>query len=215
MKSYPLVIVLIGTLVPATAQVNAPGAVQLGVGISPSLHATHFSNELQVGNASYVHSDNDAAVTVTFPIDVHYGLSERFSLGLCVEPGRYLDSAGTHPNSLFLVSVSPRFYALNNERSALLLHMDVGLNFLKIGEVPSGTKLYSDRYSGGFFRPGVAFQWYVSDRVGLGAGLQYGAHAFNWNSRDPNDSALELAKYSATLRTSGVVLQAGLKVKFR
>jgi hypothetical protein len=201
-------------LVPAFSQVNGKGVVQVGLGAGFGAHATFFESEVRYGNLAYKHSDHDGAVTVTFPIEIQYGFADRFSLGLCVEPGHYLDSAGTHPNALFLMAISPRYYAVNKDRLALFFDLDLGLNYLRIADVQSGVKRYEDRYSGGYLRPGATLQWYFSDAVGLNFGLNFTANRFNWLDRDPDDPLLGFADYSATLKTSGVIFQMGLQAKF-
>lgn len=130
----------------ASAQVNAKGTLQFGLGLSPGVHATHFSNEVTFGGLTQKEDHRDGAVTVTWPIEAQYGLADRFSLGLCLEPGSYLDSAGTHPNKLLLLSLSPRYYLVNKDRFALYLNADLGLSFLRIGDVVDGANRYNDRY---------------------------------------------------------------------
>jgi hypothetical protein len=201
-------------LAPASAQVNGKGTLQFGLGADLGAHATHYAWESHVLGLTLKGSDDDGAVTVTWPIDAQFGLSDRFSLGLCIEPGRYLDSAGTHPNQLFLLSLSPRFYAVNKDHFAMYIHADLGTGFLTIGDVRAGVNRYDDRYSGGHFRLGAAVQWYFGDVFGINLGLMYAAHRLNWRERDPRDQVLDLADYSATLSTSGVLFRIGTQVKF-
>lgn len=195
------------------AQVNRKGAFQMGVGMSLGAHATHFENSYSVFGITFKNENDDGAVTFTVPIEVHYGLSERFSLGICMEPGRYLDSAGTHPNSLFLLSITPRYYLINRDRFALLLNADIGGSFLKIADVESGPNRFDDTYSGGHFRLGGQVQWYFTDKFGINGGLKYAANNFKWHHRDPSDPVLAAANYEATLRTSGIQFQIGLQLK--
>ncbi len=213
MKFIFALLAMAGYVAHTSAQVNQAGTIQFALGAAFGVHATHYRSEVNAGSFSVKYSDRDAAVTTTYPLEVHYGLSDRLSLGLCVEPGRYLDSAGTQPNSLVLFAVSPRFHAINYDRFTLLFEIDLGVNTLRIAEVRSGNRLFEDRYSGGFLRPGATVQWYLGETIGLGVGLSYAAHSLNWTSRDPEDPALDRVNYSASLRTSGAVLQVGLLVK--
>ena len=134
-------------------------------------------------------------------------------MGLCLEPGSYLDSAGTHPNKLLLLSLSPRYYVVNKDRFALYFNADLGLSYLRIGDVVDGSNRYNDRYGGGHFRIGAAAQCYFGSVFGMNFGLKYAANNFRWRGRDPRDPILDLVDYSATLKTSGVQLQIGLQVK--
>lgn len=198
----------------ASAQVNAKGTLQFGLGVSLGAHATHFTNEASYSGVSINTSDRDGAFTVTVPIEAQYGLADRFSLGLYLEPGSYLDSAGTHPNKLFLWGLSPRYYAVNKDRFALYFHADLGLSQLRIGDVRKGVNLYTDHYSGGHLRLGTAVQFYFGSVVGLNLGLKYAANNLKWRDRSPGDPLLDAVNYSARLKTSGVQFQLGLQAKF-
>ena len=141
-------------------------------------------------------------------------MSDRFSIGLYVEPGSYVDSAGTHPNKLFLIGLSPRYYAVNKDRFALYFNADLGLSQLRISDVKNGINRFTDTYSGASLRFGTAFQFYFSQMIGLQLGLKYAANNFKWRGRDPRDPILDAVDYSATLKTSGVQFEIGLQAKF-
>ena len=207
----------ISTLLLATslfAQVNSKGRLQIGLGISGGVHATRFENSFTVFGITLKNSSDDGAATVSYPLDIHVGLSNKFSLGLCLEPGSYIDSAGTRPNGFFVVGLSPRFYAINKEHFALLFNLDLGVSALRIGEVRSGTKQFDDSYVGGHFRLGTQLQYYFGNTFGLNFGLKYAMHNMKWRDRDPEDPLLKDVDYEATLRTSGVQIQLGAQVKF-
>lgn len=198
---------------PASAQVNGKGVVQLGFGLDLGVHTTHYEGTFHYLGLSYTDGNDDNAATVTFPIEAQYGLSDRFSLGLYLEPGQYVDSAGTHPNHIFLFGISPRYYLVNKDRFALYIHADVGGSTLRITDVEDGNKLYDDTYSGWHFRPGAEVQWYFGNTFGIHLGVDYAANWFNWRSRSPDDPVLDLFGYSAKLNTSGVQFRLGLQVK--
>ena len=196
------------------AQVNGKGRVQIGLAISGGVHATRFENSFTVLGLTLKNSSDDGAVTVSYPLEVHVGLSNRFSLGLCLEPGSYIDSAGTHPNGFVVAGLSPRFYAINKEKFALLFNLDLGVSALRIAEVQSGTKQFDDSYVGGHFRLGTQLQYYFGNTFGLNFGLKYAVHNMKWRDRDPEDALLKDVNYEATLKTSGVQFQLGAQVKF-
>lgn len=195
------------------AQVNAPGRFQIGLAASIGGHATHFESTYNVLGYHVSYKDDDGAATFSAPLDLQVGVSKRFSLGLCIEPGSYVDSAGTHPNRFLLISLSPRFYFINGDHFALFANLDLGASMLRIADVESGTKKYDDTYSGGHARLGVQAQYYIGNTFGLNAGLKFVAHNLKWRDRDPEDPILNAVDYGATLRTSGLQFQLGLQVK--
>lgn len=198
----------------AYAQVNSKGTFQVGFALSGGGHATRFENSFKVLGVTVKNSSEDGAVTVSTPVDFQLGLSDRFSLGLIVEPGRYIDSAGTNPNAFFLFSLSPRFYVVNREQLALFIHADLGLSALRIGDVRDGTRTFDDSYAGGHFRLGTQFQYYFGKTFGLNAGIKLASHSMKWRDRDPEDPLFEALDYEATLRTTGVQFQLGAQVRF-
>lgn len=215
MKHGLLLLSLLSTAINASAQVNAKGTFQAGLAASFGGHSTEFSNSFTVPVIGRVsNSSSDGAATVSYPIDLQVGLSDRFSLGLCLEPGQYIDSAGTHPNSFFILSIEPRYYVVNKERFGVHVNADFGLSALRISEVQSGTKKFDDTYSGGHFRLGAQMQYYFGGTFGLNFGVKYAAHNMKWKDRDPEDNNLSSLDYEATLKTSGVQFQLGAQVKF-
>lgn len=208
-------LLMIGVLTGSTcwAQVNGPGKFQIGIAGSFGGHATHFENSITVAGFRFASSHDDGAATFSVPFDLQVGVSRRISLGLCLEPGSYVDSAGSHPNRFLIVSVSPRFYIINNDHFALFANADLGMSALRIGEVVSGLKQYDDTYAGGHFRLGAQAQWYFGSTFGINAGLKFVAHSLMWRDRDPEDPLLNSAAYEAELRTTGVQFQIGMQVK--
>ena len=112
-----------------------------------------------------------------------------------------------------LVSLSPRYYLVNKDRFALYFNADLGLSYLRIGDVVNGTNRYNDRYGGEHLRIGATSQFFFGSVFGMNVGLKYAANNLRWRDRDPQDPILGLVDYSAKLKTSGVQLQLGLQVK--
>ena len=199
----------------AHGQVNGKGVFQLGLGASLGVFRTEFENSAVypiIGRVS--NSSEDGVATVSYPIDLQVGLSDRFSVGLCLEPGQYIDSANTHPNAFFIASIEPRFYVVNKERFAVHINADLGLSALKIRSAEGTSEEFDDSYAGGHFRFGAQAQYYFGNTFGLNFGLKFASHSMQWRERDPENTALESFDYEATLKTGGVQLQLGAQVKF-
>lgn len=195
-------------------QVNGKGTFQLGLGASLGVFRTEFENSVVypiVGRVS--NSSEDGAATVSYPLDLQAGLSDRFSLGLCVEPGQYIDSAGTHPNGFFILSIEPRFYVLNKEHFAIHLNADLGISALRIRTGEGTSAEFDDSHAGGHFRFGAQAQYYFGKTFGLNFGFKFASHSMKWRDRDPENSLLDQFDYKAELKTSGVQFQLGAQVK--
>lgn len=198
----------------ATAQVNDKGVFHIGLGWNGGVHATHFENSAQAFGVRVSNSDDDGAVTVSFPLDLRYGLSKAIALGVYIEPGTYLDSNATRSNGYFLAGISGRYYVINKERFAWDLGLDLGAGALRITGTENGTKV-TDTYSGGHLRLATGVYFYFGNVFGVNLGLKYAAYNLKWKDRDPSSAgaALDAVDYAATLKTSGVQLQLGLQVR--
>lgn len=196
-------------------QVNGKGVFQLGLGASLGVFKTEFTNSFGLpGSPRVSNSSQDGVATVSYPLDLQIGLSDRFSVGLCLEPGQYIDSANTHPNAFFIVSIEPRFYVVNKERFAVHINADLGLSALKIRSGEGTSAEIDDSYAGGHFRFGAQAQYYFGNTFGLNFGLKFASHSMEWRDRDPENTVLESIDYEVTLKTSGMQFQLGAQVKF-
>jgi hypothetical protein len=215
MKHLITLIAALGLTCTGYGQVNSKGTFQLGLGASLGVFNTHFEYSATypvIGRVSK--SSEDGAATASLPLDLQVGLSDRFSLGVCLEPGHYIDSAGTHPNGFFIFSIEPRFYVLNKERFAVHINADLGLSALRIRSGEGTSTEFDDSYAGGHFRFGAQAQYYFGHTFGLNFGFKLASHALKWRDRDPEDTVLNSLDYDATLKTGGVQFQLGAQVKF-
>lgn len=210
----PGLLLVMAFAAPAAAQVNGKGTFQASLGLSAGFHATEYTSSLTVFGIPFAVRNLDRAATVSFPLDLQFGIAQRFSLGLALEPGQYIDSAGTRPNGFFAGSISPRYYLVNGEHFGLHLNADVGFSVLRIGEVQSGNKVYDDVYAGSHFRLGLQAQYFFGKAIGMHFGVKYAAHNMRWRDRDPEDPLLSNSGFEATLRTYGSQFQLGLQARF-
>lgn len=193
------------------AQSHEQGTWQFCLGASLGVHATHFewkySFDLLGVPISVSDEEDDGAATTTFPFEVHYGLADRFSLGLYVEPGRYLDSADNNPNRIILVGLSPRYYIINNDRFNWTAMLDLGAGGLEISDKE---ETITDSYAGGHLRIGSGVSFYFGEHFGLQLFGKYAAYNLKWRDREPDDLP---ENYEAKLTTSGFHFGAGLTFK--
>ena len=197
-----------------SAQSNKSGTFHICAGASVGIHATHFENSYSVDiggiTISDSNSEDDAAATTTFPIELHYGIVDRFSLGLYVEPGTYLDSADNSPNSVLSVGLTPRFYIVNLDRFNWAAILDIGLTGLEISDKE---ETITDSYLGPHVRIGTGISFYFGEHFGIQLFTKYGAYLMKWRDREPDDF-FTAGNYEAKLNTSGIHFGGGLTVKF-
>lgn len=194
-----------------SAQAHQKGTWQFSLGASLGVHATHYESSfsyLFLGQEISINKEeDDAAATTTFPIEVDLGLADRWSLGLYVEPGRYLDSADNNPNSIFLIGLSPHFYLLNKERTTLAGILDLGAGALRISDKE---ETITDTYAGGHFRLGLGASFYFGEHFGLQLFGKYAVYNLKWRDREPDP---DVDNFEATLRTGGFHFGGGVTFK--
>ncbi len=201
-------LVAIGTAELA-AQVNDRGTFHASVGIAASGHATSYETTI----LGVVNTENDGAATVTYPIELGYGLGQRFSLGLYIEPGVYLDSSASESNGLALVGIQPRFYIVNGDRFAWMASLQLGVSALRYDVDEPGNRTEA-KYSGTNLGLSTGVGFYFSDLIGLNLQLRYVGTTMPLRSWSVNGVDFDPDLIDAKLITRGVSLQASLAFKF-
>jgi len=198
---------------PLSAQVNDKGTIHLGLGLAFGAHATSYETTVRIFGVNVNQTETDGAATVTVPIEFGVGLSKAISLGLYLEPGRYLDSSATESNGMVMLGLQPRFYLVNRDAFAWLASVQLGVSALGIERDEPGAQTTA-RYSGGNFGLGTGFVFQFTDLIGLQLHLRYMATNMPLRSYEINGNSISLDDFDATLRTGGVALQASLGFRF-
>lgn len=208
----PALLLLTTTL---SAQYNSKGKFHLAVGGALGGHATVLDQRFNLFGVEIAREQTSSAATTTLPLEIGFGIGERFSLGLLIEPGRYVpDSANAEnqTNAIAIIALQPRFYLINKERFAWMASLQLGSAALRIkDETPN--QVVDERYAGAAIGLGTGVGIGFSDKVGLEFHLRYLATRMELRAREFNDrSTMEV--YKATLSTGGVLAQLSLAFRF-
>lgn len=191
------------------AQYNDKGTIHLAIGAAFGGHGTEYETTF----LGFRDTDTDGAATVTVPIELDFGISRKFSLGLYVEPGSYLDSSATESNSMALIGLQPRFYLVNGDRFAWLASLQLGAAGLKIDRVEPFLET-SATYAGGNFGLGTGVVFQFGDLIGLQLHLRYMTTNMKLRDYTVNGDDVSLDDFDATLRTRGVAFQTSISFRF-
>ncbi|MBK6832534.1 MAG: outer membrane beta-barrel protein [Flavobacteriales bacterium] len=200
-------------LAPASAQFNDKGTVHLAIGLAGGAHGTEYKTTISIFGGNYSDTETDGAATITVPIELDFGISKKFSLGLYLEPGSYLDSSATESNSMALVGLQPRFYFINGDRFAWLGSLQLGAAGLKIERDEAFTES-SATYAGGNFGLGTGVVFQFTDLIGLQLHMRYMTTNMKLRDYTLNGNDVDLDNYEAELRTRGFAVQASLGFRF-
>jgi len=198
-----------------SAQYNSKGKFHLALGGALGGHATVLDQRITILGLQITREETGGAATTTVPLELGFGLGERFSLGLLIEPGSYVTDtakADTQTNAVAIVALQPRFYIINKDRFAWMASLQLGSAALRIkDETPN--QVVDERYAGAAFGLGTGVGIGFGDKVGLEFHLRYLATRMELRAREFNDrSTMEV--YKATLNTGGVIAQLSLAFRF-
>ena len=196
-----------------SAQVNDKGTLHLALGACAGVHGTHFEQTIVLFGLPITTKETDGAATITYPIEVHYGLAKVFSLGVYVEPGSYLDSNATRSNTLSLFGIHPRFYVVNNERFAWTAGLQFGSTSLTIEDSdPDGP--FTNVFKGPHVALSTGVLFFFGEHVGLQVRGRFLNTNFSLKEWESNGVSQSLENYSSNLTTNGFTLSASLAFRF-
>ena len=196
-----------------TAQVNDKGTLHLALGAGAGIHGTHFEQTIKFFGVPITTKETDGAATITYPIEVHYGLAKVFSLGVYVEPGSYLDSNATRSNTLSMFGIHPRFYVVNNDRFAWTAGLQFGSTSLTIEDSdPNGP--FTNVFKGPHVALSTGVLFFFGDHVGLQVRGRFLNANFSLKEWESNGVSQSLDDYSSNLTTNGFTLSASLAFRF-
>ncbi len=195
--------------VDSSAQYNDKGTIHLAIGAAFGAHGTEYESTF----LGFHDTDTDGAATITVPIELDFGISRKFSLGLYLEPGSYLDSSATESNSMALIGLQPRFYIVNGDGFAWLASMQFGGAGLKINREEAGIES-SATYAGGNFGLGTGVVFQFGELIGLQLHLRYMSTNMKLRDYTIDGDDIDEDIFTAELRTRGVAFQTSLSFRF-
>ena len=195
------------------AQYNDKGTVHLAIGGAITAYATEYDQTITFLGFPIRNTSEGGAATTTVPIEFHYGFAKVFSLGLYVEPGRYIDSVDTKENTVMFIGLQPRFYLVNKDRFAWMAGLQLGSTRLTIDDVAAAGAPRSE-FRGAHFGLSTGVGFLFSDLIGIQVHLRYLANTLPLTDYELNGNAVALDLVDAELRARGVGLQASLNFRF-
>jgi hypothetical protein len=210
---YTLLISLIS--ISANCQMHEKGTFQAKIGYGNSVYGTLTTTTLKINNTSFSNTDTSGAVTSHYPIELKYGLGDRFSVGLYGRFGRYLyDTADvkTKENKFSAFGIATEFYAVNKEKWNLYFNLGFHTVNLMIIEKPNPFTTTEGKYKGTGMKAGIGTNIMLFKPVALNFNLGYDGNNLNLKEFYINQNKQDLSNLDVNLVTKGIRYGIGLNI---
>ncbi|MFN3918219.1 MAG: hypothetical protein ACK4K0_10800 [Flavobacteriales bacterium] len=197
------------------AQMHEKGTFQAKFGYGNSVYGTLTTTTLKTNNTSFSSTDTSGAVTSHFPIELKYGLGDRFSIGLYGRFGRYLyDTADVKAkeNKFSAFGIATEFYAVNKEKWNLYFNLGFHTVNLMVIEKPNPLVTTEGKYKGTGIKAGIGTNIMLFKPVALNFNLGYDGNNLNLKEYYVNQNKQDLSNIDVNLVTKGVRYGIGLNI---
>jgi hypothetical protein len=207
-----LYILLFCLLFTGVAEAQRDREFQIRGGFGFSVYKTDF--ELRSGNEKY--EDEDGAVSIQFPLEFRYELSEKWNVGLDMKFGSYLydpDSSEGRSNRFFVFGIAGEYTLVNKDNFRWYTGFGIHGASLVLEEKRDDGVEYKEEewtYGGGGIRLNTGVLIYLGDVIGLNFNLGLDTHNFELKEYSKNSNKEDLSNFDANLKLAGLDGTIGL-----
>lgn len=199
------------------SQAHTAGTISAQLGVDAAGHGTIYENKY---NGTVLDTDSSAAVTVMYPISVHYSLFNWFSLGFVFQTGSYLedpDNAEANGNKARFIDLDAKFYPVNKDKFTWYVGLRYGFSHLELNRYIvgfAGNIPLQYLFRGKNFGAYTGFNWYFAKNIGMHVNLGYTSNNFLLYEYSLNNSVQDISNFDNHLWTKGANLSLGLSFRF-
>ena len=210
-----IILWLFCTLFVGAVQAQRDKEFQIRGGFGWSIYKTDF----RLKSGAYESSDEDGALSIQFPLELRYELSERFNLGLDMKFGSYLyepDSAEGKSNRFFVFGIAGEYTIVNKENFRWYAGFGINTASLVLQQTSEDAVVEKKEewtYNGGGIRLNSGVLIYLGDVVGLNFNLGFDTHNFTLEEYEQIGAKQDLSKIDAKLKLSGLDGTIGLVLR--
>ena len=198
-----------------SAEAQRDKEFQIRGGFGWSIYKTDF--QWKSGSSEY--EDEDGALSIQFPLELRYEVSERWNLGLDMKFGSYVyepDSAEGKSNRFFVFGIAGEFTIVNKENFRWYTGFGIHTASLVLEETSDDAIIERKEewtYRGGGIRLNTGVLIYLGDVVGLNFNLGLDTHNFTLEEYEQNGAKQDLSKIDAKLKLAGLDGTIGLVLR--
>ncbi|MBK9639195.1 MAG: outer membrane beta-barrel protein [Bacteroidetes bacterium] len=178
-----------------------------------------YDADFKLDNNGTTTENDDGALSIQFPLELRYELSERWNLGLDMKFGSYVyerDSAEGKSNRFFVFGIAGEYTIVNKDNFRWYTGFGIHTASLVLEEKSDDAIEYKEEewtYSGGGIRLNTGVLIYLGDVVGLNFNLGLDTHNFKLKEYIKNSNKEDLSKIDAKLKLSGLDGTIGLVLR--
>lgn len=197
-----------------SAEAQRDKEFQIRGGFGWSIYKTDF--QWKSGSSEY--EDEDGALSIQFPLELRYEVSERWNLGLDMKFGSYVyepDSAEGKSNRFFVFGIAGEYTIVNKEDFRWYTGFGIHTASLVLEETSEDAIIERKEwtYRGGGIRLNTGVLIYLGEVGGLNFNLGFDTHNFTLEEYEQNGAKQDLSKIDANLKLSGLDGTIGLVLR--
>ncbi|MBL7929663.1 MAG: outer membrane beta-barrel protein [Bacteroidia bacterium] len=219
MKHLRIFYLLFLFLIYSTLSYSQKGEFQIRGGVGLAVYGTKSEFIFDFFGMKFHQTEEDGAATVHVPVELRYGLTERFSAGLDVKFGSYLydpDSAEGKSNRFLVIGPHVEFNLIANENFRWYLGAGFNTAALELQEDKEETipTRYISKYTGAGIRVNTGILWFFTHPLGLHFNVAFDSHAFKLKNFSVNGNDTNLDNIEGKLTVKGADMVLGLVFRF-
>lgn len=183
--------------------------ISAGVGIG------YYGTKSFINGEQQKNEDNTAG-NINYPITVQYGVSDKFSLGIKIQPANWGDDPDDNyeaTNKSGMFALLGEYHIKNTGKSDLYTRLSVGAITWNQTKTAPGEK-QENKYTGINFRPSLGYRLYFGNTIGLYWDIAYSYYGMKLKEASFNGDDFDLSSTELEIKTSGIeVTFIGVTVK--
>ena len=214
-KTYLAIILILGSLI-SKGQSHEKGTFLLSAGVGIGYYGTKSFLE-----GAHQKEDDNTAGNLNYPIIAQYGISDKFSLGLKIQPSTWGDDPDDElksTNTANMFALLGEYHIKNSDKSDFYTQLSVGAITWNQKHTGIGTQTgqnYVNKYKGINIRPAIGYRLYFGNTFGVYWDLAYSYYAMTLkeSTLDYFGFKTDLSSTDFKIHTSGVETSIGVIVK--
>lgn len=216
MKYLYLAILFIAASIFTNAQGLKKGNFSANIDYDATIYGVIYTSKYK---GTTIQEDTTGTGTQMLRLNAQYSIFNRFSAGVDLRSGKYLENpenAEANGNSVSLWGLNLRFYPVNREKFNWYIGTTFGGSNLEINRRYTFIVTWTERYkfTSSHFALESGFNWYFAKNFGMNFGLGYCSQNYLMKEKYVNSDKQDLTDWDNRLKAGGMSISFGLAMRF-